>query len=55
MKKVYIENDAVVLEEGITKHYFATFVDVAEVLGDGSYEAADAIAQAVNDKGVYEI
>ena len=54
MKTVYIENGTVVLEVNGEKTNCETFVAAAEALGDGSYDAADAIAKAVNDHGVYE-
>ena len=53
MTQVFVENGTVVVEDGGKKTTFETFVAAAESLGDGSYEAAEAIAAAVEAHGEY--
>lgn len=55
MQKVYVEGDKVVVEADSAKRYYATFVAAAEALGRTDYEAAEAMEQAVHDKGEYEV
>jgi len=55
MKKVYIENDAVVVEAEGAKRYFATFVAAAEALGLTQYEDAEALMEAVEARGTHEV
>jgi hypothetical protein len=54
MKRVYIENEAVTVEANGEKKRYATFVAAAEAIGQPSYEAAEAIAAAVEAHGEYE-
>jgi hypothetical protein len=54
MKRIFIENEVVTVEIDGNKKCYATFVDAAEAIGQPGYEAAEAIATAVEANGEYE-
>jgi hypothetical protein len=57
MKRVFIENGNVTVEANGEKKYYETFVAAAEALGfySSPYEAAEAMVEAIEAKGEYQV
>ena len=52
-KRVYIENGVVTVEDESGKRKYGTFTAAAEALGLHTYEEAEAMMKAVEEKGEY--
>ena len=55
MTKLYIENGNVTVEANGEKKCYDSFVAAAEAIGQQGFDAAEAIAAAVEANGEYEV